>query len=97
MHNLHYFFYISLHAYTPCFYILKKDIITTIIRFSCVEETGSSSVYTYEYTCSLLLYQSSHLNLSLYRFVLLYQSLHLNLSERYYVKYIQLILLLILF
>ena len=80
MHNLHYFFYISLHAYTPCFYILKKDIITTIIielerhdlkilklkhRFSCVEETGSSSVYTYEYTCSLLLYQSSHFNLSM--------------------------------
>ena len=63
MHNHYYIFYISLHVYTPCFYILNKDIITIIIeleqhdlkilelkhKFSYVNETGSASVLTYEY------------------------------------------------
>ena len=55
------FFYLSLYVYTPCFHILNKNIIITIIKelaqhevkaetqmSSYIKETSSASVYMYE-------------------------------------------------
>ena len=94
-----------------CFYTLNKDIIITIFielehhvkkilklkrGFSYIKETGSASVCTNKYTLI------SALKIFTFKFIrvpvhIALPIFTLNLSECYYIKYIQLILLLIPF